>query len=46
MIRHCDGGGWAVLGAAAVCTGYKDVRDYYLSFSELAGDESCSIDRQ
>lgn len=44
IVTHCDGGGRAALAAAAVArAGYSGVRAYYLSFSDWAKDESCSI---
>jgi thiosulfate/3-mercaptopyruvate sulfurtransferase len=44
IVTHCDGGGRAALAAAARA-GYNDVRAYYLSFSDWAKDESCTIVR-
>jgi len=46
LVTHCDGGGRAALAAvAALRAGYRDVRAYYLSFSDWARDESCAIVR-
>lgn len=46
VVTHCDGGGRAALAAlAAVNAGQKNVSAYYLSFSDWAKDESCSIVR-
>lgn len=46
IVTHCDGGGRAALAAAAAArAGYDDVRAYYLSFSDWAKDESCSVVR-
>lgn len=45
VVTHCNGGGRAALAAlAALATGQKDVRVYYLSFADWAADESCSIE--
>ncbi|WP_436297474.1 hypothetical protein [Variovorax sp. LjRoot175] len=46
MVTHCDGGGRAALAAwAALNAGQQDVSAYYLSFSDWAKDESCTIVR-
>ncbi|MBS82223.1 rhodanese-like domain-containing protein [Variovorax sp.] len=46
VVTHCDGGGRAALAAwAAVNAGQQEVSAYYLSFSDWAKDESCSIVR-
>ena len=46
LVTHCDAGGRAALGAlAAVQAGLPDVSAYYLSFSDWAKDDSCSVVR-
>jgi thiosulfate/3-mercaptopyruvate sulfurtransferase len=45
IVTHCEGGGRAALGAAAVRAGFDDVRVYYLSFADWVRDESCPIVR-
>lgn len=46
LVTHCDGGGRAALAAlAALSAGQQDVSAYYLSFSDWAKDESCTIVR-
>jgi thiosulfate/3-mercaptopyruvate sulfurtransferase len=44
LVTHCDAGGRAALAAlAAVAAGHHDVSAYYLSYSDWAADNSCSI---
>lgn len=44
IVTHCDAGGRAALAAlAAVVAGQRDVRAYYLSFSDWAADGACPI---
>ncbi len=44
VVTHCDAGGRAALAAlAAVVAGQRDVKAYYLSFSDWAADGSCPI---
>lgn len=46
VVTHCDGVGRAALAAlAALNAGHQQVSAYYLSFSDWARDESCSIVR-
>lgn len=44
VVTHCDAGGRAALAAlAAVAAGHCDVSSYYLSYSDWAADDSCSV---
>ncbi|MFN0134880.1 MAG: sulfurtransferase [Phycisphaerae bacterium] len=44
IVVHCDGGGRAALVAlAAARCGYDHVANYYMSFGEWAGDDTCPL---
>ncbi|WP_280152036.1 rhodanese-like domain-containing protein [Piscinibacter sp. XHJ-5] len=44
VVTHCDAGGRAALAAlAAVVAGHRDVRAYYLGFSDWAADGACPV---